>query len=411
MNTIRNFARFLIAPVFIFSGFVKAIDPLGSAYKFSDYFEAFGMDFLTPIALPLAIILSTTELLIGLSLIMGIVMRTTSWVLLLFMSFFTVLTLIIAITNPVTDCGCFGDALVLTNWQTFWKNVIFMIPTLVIFFERRMFKSFTSASVEWGIVVLFVTIGVFLSVTAYRNLPFIDFRPYKIGVDIPADMEMPEGAEMDEYETYFIYAKEGVEKEFKVEELNSILEDTAWQYVDRRQVLLKKGYEPPIHDFTITSMDGEEIVDSVLHYTDYSLLVISYDLNMANEKGIYAMKDFAAQLNEKGVNVYGMTSSTIDEIKNISEKYDLNFNLHSSDEIMLKTVVRANPGALLIKEGTIIGKWHYRNLPQIEENEYNIMSVALENRANNSRGWVIAFFISLFFTVSFFLVILIKGNI
>ncbi len=411
MKTIRNFSRFLIAPVFIFSGFVKAIDPLGSTYKITDYFEAFGLDFLAPIALPLAILLSTAELLIGLSLIMGVVMRTTSWVLLLFMSFFTVLTLIVAITNPVTDCGCFGDALILTNWQTFWKNIIFMVPTLIIFFERRMFKPFTAEGVEWGIVILFATIGVFLSIAAYRNLPFIDFRPYKIGVNIPAAMEVPEGAEMEEREMFFVYAKDGKEKEFKVEELTSILDDTTWKYVDRREVLIKKGYEPPIHDFTITSLGGEEIVDSILHNTDLSLLVISYDLNKANEKGLYAMNEFAAKLKEKGVNVYGMTSSTIEEIKNTSGKYNLNFDWHSSDETMLKTVVRANPGALLIKEGTIIGKWHYRNLPQIEEYDYDMLSVALQNKTSNSKGWVIAFFISLFFTISFFLVILIKCNL
>jgi uncharacterized membrane protein YphA (DoxX/SURF4 family) len=194
MKVLRNFSRIIIAPVFVFSGFVKAIDPLGSAYKFSDYFEAFGLDFLMPTALVLAILLSTAELVIGLNLIMGVVMRTTSWALFIFMSFFTLLTLIIALTNPVTDCGCFGDALILTNWQTFWKNILFMIPTLFIFYGRKRFRPVASMAGEWSIVLVFIITGVSLSIYTYRNLPVFDFRPYKVATHIPTDMAIPEGA-------------------------------------------------------------------------------------------------------------------------------------------------------------------------------------------------------------------------
>ena len=177
MKAVRNFSRIIIAPVFIFSGFVKAIDPLGSAYKFSDYFEAFGLDFLSPMALVLAVMLSTTELIIGLSIIMGVLMRVTSWALLIFMSFFTLLTLLIAITNPVSDCGCFGDAIILTNWQTFWKNIVFMVPTLILFYGRKRFRPIGSIGAEWGIVTLFIVTGISLSLYTYRNLPVFDFRP------------------------------------------------------------------------------------------------------------------------------------------------------------------------------------------------------------------------------------------
>ncbi len=409
MSTIRNFSRFIIAPVFIFSGFVKAIDPLGYTYKISDYFEAFGLDFFIPLALPLAIFFSTAELLIGLSLVMGILMRITSWLLMVFMSFFTVLTFIIALTNPVSDCGCFGDAVILTNWQTFWKNIVFLLPTLIIFFNRRMFKPFTSIGSEWGIALLFVIIGIFLSVTTYRNLPFIDFRPYKIGTHIPSAMEIPEDAEVDEYEFVFVYEKNGQQQEFTQDELVEYL-DSTWKYVDRKSKLIKKGYEPPIHDFTITTSDGTDITDSVLYQTDYALLVIAYDLNKSNSKGMGEIEKFTAKMAEQGVNIYGLTSSTGDDITNMEMNYDFVFDFHTTDEITLKTIVRSNPGIILIHRGTIIGKWHYRNLPDVEQINENILSFSLTDNITIHKYWVIAFFIALFFVVVFFLLIIVRNT-
>lgn len=409
MRTISNFSRFIIAPVFIFSGFVKAIDPLGYTYKISDYFEAFGMDFFSPLAMPIAILFSTAELVIGMALVMGILMRITSWLLMAFMSFFTVLTLIIALTNPVSDCGCFGDALILTNWQTFWKNIVFLLPTIVIFLNRRMFKPFTSISSEWGIAILFVLLGFLLSITTYRNLPFIDFRPYKIGTNIPAAMEIPEDAEVDEYDFTFIYEKDGEQKEFTQDELVESL-DSTWTYVDRISKLVKKGYEPPIHDFSITTHDGIDITDSVLHQSEYAVLVIAYDLNKASHKGLRKIEKFTNSMKERGADVYGLTSSTSEEIANVQMNHEFNFNFHSTDEITLKTIVRSNPGVLLLNKGNIVGKWHYRNLIDPEEDRGNILSYTLCENYSVHKNWIIAFFISIFFVVVFFLLIIVKNT-
>ena len=159
MSILRNVARLLMASVFIFAGFVKLIDPLGLTYKFSDYFEAFHMDFLNPLALILAIVLSALELLIGLNLLLKIRMKETSWALLIFMVFFTCLTFVIAITNPVTDCGCFGDALILTNWQTFFKNIIFFIPTLIVFKQRERFIEIISPLIQWSFTAALLLTG------------------------------------------------------------------------------------------------------------------------------------------------------------------------------------------------------------------------------------------------------------
>jgi uncharacterized membrane protein YphA (DoxX/SURF4 family) len=403
MNSIKTIARLIIAPVFIFSGFVKAIDPLGSTYKFTDYFDAFGMSFLSPLAFTLAILLSTAELVIGLNLLMGTLMRITSWVLLLFMSFFTVLTLISALTNPVTDCGCFGDALVLTNWQTFWKNIILLVPTLIVFLNRRKYKPFPNIVSEWGMVILFFGIGVVLSVYCYRNQPLLDFRPYKTGTDIRSSMIIPEGAEMDKYESYFIYEKNGEKKTFSATEIPYT--DTLWKYVDRKDKLIKKGYESPIHDFTISTLDGMDITDSVLTDSGYSLLVIAYNLEKTNVEGLKKVNSIATKISRMGAKVYGLTSSTDDAINKAYQKYNFSYNFHTCDEIALKTITRANPGVLLLREGIIIGKWNFRNLPAISSTDEKLMALSISDLQKTQSNWVKGFAI-IFILMFVFLLLL-----
>jgi uncharacterized membrane protein YphA (DoxX/SURF4 family) len=390
MKTIRIVARLIIAPVFIFSGFVKAIDPLGSTYKFTDYFTAFGFDFLNPLAFALAIILSTAELTIGLCLLMGNLMRITSWALLVFMSFFTILTFISALTNPVTDCGCFGDALILTNWQTFWKNIALMVPTIIVFINRNKFKPLTNIIAEWSYLISFIFIGVCVSIYNYRNLPALDFRHYKIGTNIPSSIIIPEGAEKDSIEYVFIYERNSIKQEFTLDSLP----DSTWSFVDRKDKIIKKGYVPPIHDFSLTTLDGNDITDSVLSDPNFSLLVIAHDLNKSSDAGLKSTDAFAKKMIERGVKVYGMTGSTRNDIDKYVNKYKFCFDFYTCDETALKTVIRANPGILLIENGTIIAEWHFRNLPEIE-NSVNPLSVAITNLYQHKSGYVIGFYLML----------------
>ncbi len=201
MKIFRLVSRIITGLVFIFSGFVKAVDPLGSTYKFTDYFNAFHIGFLAPLALPLAIFLSSTELVLGITLLLGYRMRVAAWVLLVFMSFFTVLTFILALTNPVTDCGCFGDALILTNWETFLKNIVLMIFVVIIFTGRKQFPVVRRPLTEWAVVALFFLATVFFSLYNHAHLPLLDFRPYAVGANIAQGMAMPEGAPEDVYST------------------------------------------------------------------------------------------------------------------------------------------------------------------------------------------------------------------
>jgi uncharacterized membrane protein YphA (DoxX/SURF4 family) len=393
MRIIRIISRIFIGIIFIFSGFVKGIDPMGSTYKFIDYFEAFHISFLNSIAFPLAILLSTGELVIGLNLLLGIRMRLTSYALMFFMSFFTVLTFILAIYNPVSDCGCFGDAIILTNWQTFWKDIIILIPTFIVFLYRNKYIPFYPDNIEWRMTLAFILTGVLISIYCHRNLPVLDFRPYKIGTNIPENMKIPENAPLDEYETILVYEKNGIIKEFSPE--NFPWRDTTWKWIETRQILLKKGYEPPIHDFTITTEDGYDITDIVISDPGYSFLLITDDLAKSNINAFKKINKIAEScLNKSDCSFYFLTSSTEEEINNLRDKVKINFDFYLTDETTLKTIIRSNPGLLLIKEGNIIGKWHYNNLPAFNSSTDNYSSFILDLQRKDRETLIVFLFIA-----------------
>jgi uncharacterized membrane protein YphA (DoxX/SURF4 family) len=364
MKLLNNISRIFIGIVFVFSGFVKAIDPLGSTYKFVDYFEAFGMDFLTFMALPLAIILSTLELVIGFSLLFGTKKKLTVWLLSLFMGFFTILTFILAIFNPVTDCGCFGDAIIMTNWQTFGKNIFLMIFVVILYINKEKFEVNWTSKKQWLIISIPTIFSILLSIYCYNNLPIIDFRPYKIGTYIPEKMVMPEDAPRAEYETTLIYTKDGDMIEVSLENIP----DSTWEWVESKNVLISEGYIPPIHDFTIETLAGNDITEIVLNDDKFTFLFIAYDLKKTNTKNMYEISKFANLTKKSGkCNFICMTSSAESEINEFVKKTHAPFTFFNTDEITLKTIVRSNPGIVLLKKGRILGKWHHRNTPSFEE--------------------------------------------
>ncbi|HJX70708.1 MAG TPA: BT_3928 family protein [Bacteroidales bacterium] len=399
MKLLRIISSLFVGSVFVFSGFVKAVDPLGTAYKFGDYFEAFHLDFLNPLSLILAVLLCTFELVIGLNLLLGIRMKITSWLLIIFMSGFTIITLRLAISNPVTDCGCFGDAVILTNWQTFWKNVILFVPTVFIFLQRSRFPALYKIHTDWLLTVVFFLFGIILAIYSYYHLPLLDFRPYRTGVNIPEKMIIPEGSPVDEYQFNFIYSKEGIQKEFMIENLP----DSTWQWVETRQKLIRKGYVPPLHDFSITTLDGDEITQEVLSDPGYSFLIIAYDLNKTDKKAFRQLNRLSEEMDSADCRFYCLTSSTYEVINEFISQVKPDFQIYTADNITLKTIIRSNPGLLLIKDGTIMGKWHSRNIP--DKIEGNLMSYSIGKlRMEKSRLIVYSFIASflLFFLLFHF---------
>ncbi len=380
MKILDTISRVIVGIVFIFSGFVKAVDPLGSTYKFMDYFDAFSMEFLSFMALPLAIVLSTLEFVIGFSLLFGTFKRITAWLLFIFMSFFTVLTFILAIYNPVTDCGCFGDAIIMTNWQTFWKNVFLMIFTLILFNNRNKFEVSWHTKKQSIFISVPVIFSILLSVYCVKNLPIIDFRPYSVGTYIPEKMIIPDDAPRAEYETTLVYEKDGIQKEFELENLP----DSTWEWVETRNNLISEGYIPPIHDFTIESLDGTDVTEIVLNDSKFTFLLIAFDLKKTSTRNMKEINELAMHAKESGSNFICLTASVQSEIKEFIDKTNAPYQFYNTDEITLKTIVRSNPGLVLLKQGKILGKWHHRNIPEIEDITNDFLQNELYRSSENT---------------------------
>ncbi|MFO7370223.1 MAG: DoxX family protein [Bacteroidales bacterium] len=388
MKTLLLLSRIFVGLIFVFSGFVKAVDPSGFAIKFDEYFVAFHLNFLSGLAMPLAILASAAELMIGLNLLTGVRLKFTTWLLLAFMSFFTILTLILALTNPVSDCGCFGEAIILTNWQTFWKNIIILIPTLILFIFRNRLPSYPSVKFEWLLAVVNFAIPVLLSVYCLRHEPLLDFRPYKTGTYIPDQMTIPDDAPVDQYETRLVYQKDGLVKEFS--ETDFPWQDTTWKWVETKQKLISKGYEPPIHDFSISGSDGSDITSQVLADSGYVFLIISPRLEKTSLPGMNSMNELAMKAESLNINVLCLTSSTNKEIENFKNSFRPAFDIYSTDETTLLTILRSNPGLMILQSGTILAKWNYRDMPELSNLNSNVTALVFEkNRLTHEKQTII----------------------
>lgn len=368
-----NICRFILAASFIFSGFVKAVDPLGSQYKIQDYLSAFGIASWFPSFFPLlgGIVLSAIEFSIGIYLFFGIRKNLSTLTALVLMIFMTPLTLYLAIFNPVSDCGCFGDAWVLTNWETFGKNVILLIAAITVFKGRNMLVRFITQKMEW-LVSLYMILFVFtLSFYCLDRLPVLDFRPYKIGKNIPQGMNIPNGARPSVYESIFILEKDGQKKEFTLENYP----DSTWTFIDTRTILKEKGYEPAIHDFSMMELiTGNDITDDVLTDMGYTFLLVAHRIEEADDSNIDLMNEIYDYSVEHGYKFYCLTSSPEEQIEQWKDKTGAEYPFCQMDDITLKTMLRSNPGLMLIKNGTILNKWSDEDLPD----EY-VLTDKLEN--------------------------------
>lgn len=364
LNVITAIVRTLFGAVCIFSGFVKAIDPLGTAYKIEDYLNAFGGIFpnFTWIALPASIALSMFEFALGCSLLFNLRHKLTSWLALLMMLFMTPLTLYIALENPVSDCGCFGDAIVLDNWTTFYKNIVLLVMAIWLVATQRYVRTWFVNWAEWSGMAFFCLVSIVLSVVCLRHLPFIDFRPYKVGTDIEKGMEIPEGAPADEYHITFIYEKDGLQQEFTLE--NYPKDDSTWTFVDQKSVLVKQGYVPPIHDFSITDANFDDITYDVLDYEGYTILAVMYDLQKTNMRQAEKLNALYQTAKEKGYMFYALTGSESTLVEDFVGKTGAKYPFCGTDPITLKTIIRANPGIVLLKDGVIVGKWNMRDVKE-----------------------------------------------
>lgn len=363
-----EFSRIIVGATFLFSGFVKAVDPLGFTYKIQDYLIELGLTVFFPLALPVAVFMVTAEFALGIFLLLGIYGKWTVRFITLFMLFFTPLTLWIAITNPVKDCGCFGDAFIISNWLTFYKNIVLLAGAILLILKWRLITPLFSRKIEPVVALSILLLGIFFSLHNVYRLPVLDFRPYKIGANIPQQMFIdPEKA--DVMETVFVYSKDGIEKEFTEE--NYPWNDSTWVFVDMKTKLVKEGEKPAIEDFsvealyydeTISSWDiGGNITDIILSEPSYTFLMIAYSLEKMNLKHLENFKEVNRYAAEKGYSFYLLTSSSTEVVEAWEQRHQTGFQFCHADERVLKTMIRANPGLMLLKEGTVMDKWHGAN--------------------------------------------------
>ena len=392
IKLIVTIVSLLFGITFIFSGFVKAVDPLGFTYKIEDYLISFQLTQFIPLALSFAVILIVIEVTLGVLTILGIYRKWTSFFAVLFMVVMTPLTLYIAVANPVKDCGCFGDALIISNWNTFYKNIVLLTFAIVLFVKRRHISPFYTKKTKPYVLVYVVLFFVTICLYSLIYLPIIDFRPYHVGSDLKDKIaeDMTQG---DVYENIYVYEKEGNEKEFTEE--NYPWEDSTWTFVELKSKLIEEGDKPEIQDFTIIAYqkDSNGLFEKTDNITEdilsqpLSLLLVSLSLDDISESKIRHIQSLAKYAATNSIDMHIVTASDENAIGIFDRKMgDKRLNYASMDELTLKTIIRSNPGVVLLKEGVVQAKWSKNRIPD-EAKLHKIISkhqIGLKDMPNNN---------------------------
>ncbi|MGZ5243004.1 MAG: BT_3928 family protein [Bacteroidia bacterium] len=376
---ITNAARVFVGLLFIFSGFIKANDPLGFSYKLEEYFAVFGTEIFTPFALSLSMFICVFEIFLGFTLLMGVYRKFTLWMLLLMIVFFTFLTFYSAWFNKVTDCGCFGDAIKLTPWQSFWKDIALLTFILIIFFNQKYLTPIFSRKTGVAISYAGLLASIAFTLYAWYYLPPIDFRPYAIGKDLRKQMEIPPNAEKDSIVMIYVYKnkKSGEDVEFPYDDVmaGKTSDENVWAYVDRKDKKVREGYKAPIHDFAIYKPDGSNITEQFLSETGYRLLVIHYDVQKSyveaqakvNGLTMTLLRNNKHKPNKPKIKVWGLSGSSAALVDWYRTTNNVPYTFYQADATVLKTIIRSNPGMVLMKDNVVVEMWPATDVPTDEE--------------------------------------------
>ena len=363
MKYLIHISRLFVGVLFIFSGLIKLNDPIGFSFKLEEYFSVTVLDipFLEPYALVIAVLVVVYEVILGVFLLIGYKPKFTLWNLLVMIVFFSFLTFYSAYFNKVTDCGCFGDAIKLTPWESFTKDIVLLVFIIILFFGIKYIKPFFG---KLGLTVVSLFSFIFCFGLAYHvlmHLPVKDFRPYKIGDNILRNMSVPDDAPKAVIDYHWTFKVNGEEKTVTTSGSYPSIEG---EYIGVETKTIKEGYEAPIHDFSM-ERDGEDFTESLLNEKDL-LVFISYNLAKAEKGGLNKLKAIAKDATQKGYKVIGLTASGPEEQQKISLQYGFNFDFYFCDETALKTIIRSNPGILEMNEGTILQKLHWNDLDDLK---------------------------------------------
>ena len=399
IKILAEFCRILLGVTFAFSGVVKAIDPIGGSIKIEEYLMTFGLNYFLWMDDLLSFGQAAVEFALGICLLLAVYRKLTTIGILLFMCFFTPLTLYLALFNPVSDCGCFGDAIILTNWETFFKNVILLAASIFTCIYYKRLTSFYSYKAYWFVVLFVSFFCIAFCYQNYAHLPIKDFRPYKVGLNIFKLMEIPEDAPQDEY--VFIYEKKGEKKQFQLED--APFDDESWTYVDAK--LVKEGFIPVISSFELYNNNGDNIAEVILNQPRLTFLLILPSIKKANDLHIDKINnlyDYAVEAETK-FPFYGVTASSENDIEEWKMNTGADYPFLTADDILLKTMIRSNPGLIVTKNGTILAKWHHNDIPDedkleelimkldntpIDEEDMTAPEIIAEKNYNDSISWL-----------------------
>lgn len=351
--------RIITAAVFIFSSVVKGVDPLGTDYRVIDYLEAYGWYSLVDYSFILSILLISAEFLLGVALLFKLKSKLASLGVLLIMIFFTVVTYFDAMYELVPDCGCFGDAIKLTNWETFYKNIVLLAFAFIIFFSRSKLRVVLHQWVQLVILVIILSAFDFFIYYNYSHLPMIDFRAWKVGNDMKSSGK-------ETVINYLVYKniETGEIKEYISPDYpwNDSVWMSEWEFVNQRiddsKLVLK-------HGLLIEDEAGNNVTEDLIENPDYQLLLTVYDIEKADSDGMLDASKLFSELED--INYALVSSSTFDELEQYMGSYNINYDVYFGDDIELKAMIRSNPGLVLLKDGIVIQKWHANDIPDLTE--------------------------------------------
>ncbi|NND16000.1 MAG: DoxX family membrane protein [Eudoraea sp.] len=363
MKYLITVVRLIVGALFIFSGFIKLNDPVGFAFKLEEYFSpaVFDLSFLMPLALTLAIVIVIAEVLLGLALLLGYKTKMTLWLLLGMIVFFTFLTFYSAYFNKVTDCGCFGDAIKLTPWESFTKDVILLVLILILWWGKHWITPLLDGRKRTWVMGFALVLCSWFAYHVYNHLPTLDFRAYKVGVNIEEGMTIPEDAPKSIFEYAWKFNSNGEEK---VIVTRGDYPQVDGEFIGVETTEIQAGYVPPIHDFTIEQFGNDQA--SVILKEPKLAMIIAYDLSQSDADGFTRLPEMTKKAEEAGYKVIGMSASSVESAAALSARYKLTFPFYFTDATTLKTIIRSNPGVVLLIDGTIVQKEHFNDLDNLQ---------------------------------------------
>ena len=362
MRTIRTISRILVGIVFTFSGFVKGVDPLGTAYRIEDYFNAFHMPWAVPFALFLSVFLCTLEFAVGISMLFNFWIKKSAWLLLFMMIYFTILTFFDATVNLVPECGCFGDAIKLTNLQTFLNNLVLLVFVFPVFSGRKKFRGVIPDYAQFIGLLLFSAAFIGMSVYSLRHLPIIDFMDWRVGNKVNEKSSKP-------LEFYLIFKNKETGKEQEFLSPNYPWNDSVWmsEWEFKKQKVVDPNGSQAV-PLRITDERGIDVTSNYLDNPDFQFILVSYDITKTNKDAFRKILPLYHKAVDNGYSFICITTLNGQEIKNFKLSEGIIFDFYNGvDDIVMKTMVRSNPGLILLKGGKVLGKWHYNDFPSYEE--------------------------------------------